>query len=943
MATYVVPQVLVFQDAGIAAAAAVPPLNAHISGGHAYLVRYAESDERVNGYLGYYDAGDDTAYAYPTKPAGSVVDQSYVKVFIKDALLKYHEDQAGSGYGDVLTVSGYRNRIRSSAVNYKETELNGTTYSRHASLLERDVKVGDTVRVRAVVSGDEYIKWTYVKDFVQDTVAAVTGSATEDDDNQSDESATTSDEQVDGLENCVVIDSVDGSSYSGLADGNVTETYTIVVTEGSTDGDATTARLRVISASGDDDVAEVTPEAFGDPTPIGANGLTVTWDNTIGDCSADAEALDLSPIDFTVGQKWEVVVTQAFTGPTAVSAGTYTGTKNTTYVVEVTRGGIVNSGLAPQITVTTTTGVDISGPTDVATDGTAAVGTKGVTIDFGSSAQKLCKGDKYYIEVTAAGKGAAKTIVLGHNLHEDIPASTDVSLNLYIRKDIEVSKNRIEAPPQTNYETEATTITLAGGITAYDDSWVDEDGEAQPLDVFSESSKEYGKAYVQYRAWLPTLSDTVYSIDDVGDLDDMISGALHPDNELKWGVFKALANLNGQTAAEVKFTAVAEPDDVDSWLEVIEKLVGRRDVYGLVPLTRNKTVLDAFVAHVNDSSTAENGRWRVVWVNLESPASEAVVDATLSSDEEEVTATITEDTDNDLDGAQYTLVTFTSDNVDLDALEVRAGDILRAQYTTDGFGEYTYSEYVIDTVVNSETLLLAAGPDSAVNVAAKVEIHRNLSAPVRAQKLATKAGAYGSKRVRAVWPDEISSGGTTMKGYHLCAALAGLVSGVVPHQGLTNLELVGFDDVSRTTGLFNSSNLNTMAGGGVWIVTQDPQDGSIYTRHAVTTADYEDINAREEMVVRNLDSVSYVFMDKFAPYIGISNVTPSMLDIIEAETLATIQYLRNSNFTQKLGGQLIDASIVELRRSVAFKDRIVLRLSLDIPYALNNLEVYLSI
>ena len=942
MATYVVPQVLVFQDAGLAVSAAVPPLNAHISGGHAYLVRYSEADERVNGLLGYYDAGADHGYAYPTKPAGSVIDQDYVKVFIKDALLKYHEDAASGGYGTVSTVAGYRNRIRSSAVNYKTTELNGTEYERHASLL-RDVKAGDTVRVRAVVSATEYIKWTYVKDFVQDTVAATKTSVTADDDNQGDESAATSYEQTGGPVNCIDIDSVDGSSYDGVAQGNVTETYTIIVTEGSTGGDATTARLRVISASGNDDVDEVTPAAFGSPTAIGDNGLTVTWDEGSGACEDSADNEGVEAGEFIVGQKWEVEVTQDFTGAAPTASGTYTGTKNTTYVVEVTRGGVVGGATPAQITVTTTNGVDISGPSDVASDGTADVGTKGISFDFGATNQQLVKGDKFYISTTAAGKGAAKTLVLGHNLHEDIPSATDVTLELYIRKDIEVNENRLEAPPEVNYEVSATAITLKSGITAYDDSWVDEAGEAQPLEVFSAESKEYGKAYVQYRAWLPTKADAIYSVSDVGDLDDALSGPLHPDNELKWGVFKALSNLNGLTAAEVTFTAVADPSDVDSWLEVLELLVGSRQAYGLVPLTRNQTVLDAYVAHVNDQSTAENGRWKVVWVNLESPSSEAVLDATLSTDEEAVLATITEDTENDEDGAQYTLLTITSENADLDDLEVRAGDIVRAQYTTDGFDNYTYTEYVIDSIVNAETLLLASGPDSAINVAAKIEIHRNLSATVRAQKLGAKAGAYGSKRVRAVWPDEVSSGGVTMKGYHLCAALAGLVSGVQPHQGLTNLEIVGFDDVSRTTGLFNSANLNTMAGNGVWIVTQDPQAGDVYTRHAVTTADYDDVNAREEMVVRNLDSISYVFMDKFAPYIGISNVTPSMLDIIEAETLATIQYLRNANFTQKLGGQLIDATIVELRRSAAFKDRIILRLSLEIPYALNNLEVYLSI
>jgi len=108
----------------------------------------------------------------------------------------------------------------------------------------------------------------------------------------------------------------------------------------------------------------------------------------------------------------------------------------------------------------------------------------------------------------------------------------------------------------------------------------------------------------------------------------------------------------------------------------------------------------------------------------------------------------------------------------------------------------------------------------------------------------------------------------------------------------------------------------------------------------LTTAEYADINQREEQVVRNVDSMSFYWLGKFAPYIGISNNTPVMLDIIEAETRSGIEYLRSANQTARLGGQLIDADIVELRRSPVFSDRILLTLRYTLPYALNNIDVH---
>lgn len=930
---YIVPRTLVRQEFAGAASTNIRDRNAHIAGGHAYLSRFSVASEKELSYVGYYDWLDEACVAWPNKPADAVVDLDYTSVWIEDALLKYHQDLVGSG-GTVSTVAGYRNRVISSAVNYKD---NGDDYPRDEDLL-RDVKVGDIVKAR-YVDGDEFLKWTYVRDILPTMVSAVVGSAASDAANKSTQSASSSYDQVDGSENCVYIDATDHSTYNGVATGDITETYTVVVVEGSTDGDLTTARLRVISASGRDDVASVTPEAAGDATAIGTRGLTVTWDVDTGACESESEAGDYSANDFLVGQRWEIEVNQAFTAPTATAAGTYSGTTDTSYIVTVTRGGKYASGDKPQITVTTADGTDISGPTNVNATATAvAVGSKGVTIAFSQAA--LSKGDVYTVAVTAETPGNYRTLVLGHNLDSSIPDGSDIDLTLYIKKTVELTENRLDSPPLVNWEADTDSLCLQDGATAYDASWVDGDGEQVALPIESDSDKGYGKVYVEYRAWRALLSGETNSTTDSGTLSVDISGPLVPDNPLKWGVYRAVINSNG---TPVRYTAVEDPDSADSWLEVVDVLVGRDDVYGLVPLTRLNTVLDAYVGHVDAQSTPENGRWRMTWVNLESAAEITLASAANSTDDEEILATITEDTDNEQAGAQYTLLQIESDNIDLVTLGIRGGDLVKAQFTTDGFGTVTSTTYVVNRVINSDTLILDAGPDAAINTASKIEICRNQSATARAETLAASAGTFGNRRVCAVWPDKITSGGVEEEGYFLCAALAGLVSGVVPHQSLTRLELTGFDSVPRTTTLFNETQLDVMAEGGVFIVTQDRKSGRIFSRHAVTTGDTDVVSDREEMVVRNVDSISYSFADAYEPYIGIANVTPSQLDILEAETLARIQFLRQANFTPRLGGQLIDATITELRQSPVFKDRVVIGLSLNIPYPLNNIDLTLVV
>lgn len=941
MATYVLPQVLVFQEFRVNPAAAANPLRAHISGPHAYLLRYAEDAERSKGRLGYYDRLLDTGYAWPDRPAGGKVDFGYVKLWAKDALLQYYEDTVSAG--SVITkTAGYNNRIRSATVSFAD---NGAAYPKSAALLDRGVKVGDVAKVRGLDGGgDPVTLWTYVKRLIGDPVAAVVGAAAGDDANADTQLAGSSVTQISGPENCIV-PVADHTDYDGLADGDITETYDILVLESSVNGDFTTARLRVISGSGNDDVAEVTPAASGSPTAIGTRGLTVTFtEPDEAACSASAAADGVSPDDLIAGQRWQVTVSQTFTAPTPTSGGAYDHDEDTTYVIEVTRGGTYAGDAKPQVSVTTTNGIDLSGPTNVTGAATAvAVGSHGVEIEFSGTA--LRKGDKYYVTATGEAEGPLRTIELGHNLSTDIAPGSEVDLTLFIRKPLlEVPRNREGFAPETNWDVSETEITVNSGIIAYDETWTD-DGVQQPLDVYSEASKQYGELFVEYRAWRPDLCGAVGSIQDVGLINDLIEGPLHPDNPLKWGVFKALENANG---SEVLFTAVCDPDDASSWADVLELLLGRDDAYGLVPLTRDRTVLDLYAAHVASQASPEQGLWRVLWTSLEGlpeipvvHAGSAVAGHTApTTSDGEVALAVIED-DPLTSGSQYTVLRCTSANADFLAAGVRAGDIVRTLYTGDGFGNFVYSEFIVDEVQSEDQLRLLAGPAAPVSVAAKFEVWRNLTATEEAAAIAANAGSWGSRRVRAVWPDTVESSGTVMEGYHLAAALAGLSSGILPHQGMTNLEVVGFTGVGRTVDKFNRAQLDAMAVAGTWIVTQDRQTGQVFTRHAVTTGDYEDINAREEMIVRNVDSISYRFKDHFAPFIGITNVTPSMQDRLDLETTKLIDTLKTEQATTELGGQLVDGSIVEIAPHATLLDRFVITIDIDVPEPFNNAEVRL--
>ena len=944
MADYVLPQALVFQEFTIAPTALTEPLRACIVGPQYALNRYSDEDEKSNiRVTSSYNPDADEAFLWPNRAAGAVVDEDYTKVFMDDALLQYYTDPGGDG-SVIQAVDGYRNRIRFDALVLQTK--NGV--DRSAAFCDRDVSPGDVLDILASACGEPSSLRTQILDFIPEVVPAVIGDADADISNKASQSASTSDSQTAGDSNNVCVEAVDGAAFDGRDEGLISETYTIECVVGGNGGDAETALLQVTAASGTEGPFTITPEAFGVATEIGGRGLEVTFNND-GCGSSSSPPGGIDPDDFIVGQTWVVVVNQAYDAPVAESGGVYLGATDTTYLVRVTKGGAFGTA---EISVSTSTGVDQGSPVVVPALGTVVpVGSQGLTIKFTSAANGLCEDELFTIAVTAEGEGAIKTVVLSNPLpyemrgmcHHGTSSSSsesppDLAVTFYIKKDIEVPENREGYAPLVNWEQSDTQITLKVGILAYDAEWTCS-GVMQPLPV------KDGIVYVEHRDLLTGLCYEVNSISDVSSIntDNFGAGAvIDPDNPLVYGIYKALGNSNG-TAVKYIAVCASSPIELEDWAAALEVLQGRDDVYSLVPLSQDKQVLDLFQAHIEAMSSPEKGRWRIGWFNMVAVTEKGmyVTSEALGNVGGTILATVTDDPD--ASGTQYTLLTADGEKfITSQDQEVRASDIVRINYQDDGFGNSTYDEYVVDEVLNDEEIRLYSGPSSPINTPIKMEIWRNLSRTATAEEHATNAGLFASRRVYLVWPDEVGNAGVTVPGYFPCCSLAGLRSGVLPHQGLTNIEINGWDDLSRTTEFFNEPQLNIMAAAGIWIVTREPNTGVVYSRHQLSTNTL-DLNRQEQSITTNVDSISYVFLRRLAVYIGRGNVTTTMINIIRGEILSILDFFTSFVVTDILGPQIISYEIVQLEQHPLLKDRILAVINLEVPAPLNNIELHLVI
>jgi hypothetical protein len=727
-----------------------------------------------------------------------------------------------------------------------------------------------------------------------------------------------------------------GSVYVGYPELDVLEdTYTITVTTGGLIG---AAQFSVSSSN-----AEVlyTGKTL---TVTGSKGVLIVDNNSGNDLRFEFTVSDPLTTTFAASptaQSWTISnARSAVTQVVPDVDGTYTGQYDMVYKVTVDRGGTFYDGENADTCarlIISSSNIDNSSLVLPEDNVSFSVGTLGVTAKFNTapvgnsgSGYYFIAGDTYYIPVEAEKKGRVSIIELAEDIPQSVfVASSSASAKLFLtQKSIQIPATRDLLTGTSNWTQDGNYITINQGITTYN-SLLSVAGTPVRLPVVA------AKIYVEHR---DLLQDNITAIDSVRDLASVTDklGTVHPDNPLAQGVYDAVLNAQNQI---VYFIGVAT-NDLAGYAEAIKISEKSDKVYSFVPLTFDRTIQDAIIAHVNAYSTPEVGRWRIAWISAQDNKTSLMYD--LKSDGDSYTATVTDDPS--VAGVQYKLVTVAGAKFIDDG--VRPNDVVRLNFRLTPDGEVVYDEYAVDRVRSNTTLLLTTPLSSAISAPVKVQIVRNYTKSERAYNIAHIAGDYNNRRVRAVFPDTYKYGGITKQGYFAAAGLAGLRSGVVPHQGLTNSEFLGADDLSKVVIEFSQDDLNTMAEQGVWIITQEVVGATPYVRHQLTT-DTRSLNTSEDSITTNVDSISYALRSVLFPFIGRFNINPENIAAVRAAVVEELRFRAGSTYTARAGNQLVsftpDTDIIRLAQNSQYKDRIDVEVRLNVPYPMNYINLTLVV
>lgn len=841
---------------------------------------FEENDTQDREFINYgaYDYTTDTDYAYAGLPVGGVVDLSSVRLIMEDVLAQYALFTEGSGNAKRGTAA---NQVNLPVVDGFQTFNNGTTtFNRNSIFVNRDVQVGDRVKITAGVN----ILNSRITGFIHDVVPAVvddefenktSNQATQPLSYEDGDAATTVNNA--GTNHAPAYDlSVPGDDYKGsLTLGHMTETYTLEVIQAGTPGGMGAALFKVTSTKGDN-VTNVAAVAHGTRFAVGTRGLY-------------ARFIAPSSGNFVVGEKYTFAPAAEFTQhvPSRSSdADVYDGLFDTTYVVTVIKGGTWIQ--EPQVSVTTTTGIDSGGPVVVDINDAFSLGTLGIQAVFDDSVAQggLRLGDVYTLKAVAAKKGAVRTMILAHPINSSVLANTSVGVDFYIYKSqIEIPSKGYPLFPDDNMEAAASEFTVKAGIDIYDSTWTDFLGDLDPIPVIE------ARLIVPYTALLTANANIMRSLSDLSSV-TTVAGKVIPANPMGYALDKALQNSGSQP---VYFISV-QSNDEEGFRFALEEHEARSVGYMVTPLTSDDTILDLIRGHVN-SMNGENKQKRcIAFISTSLPS------VVLKYDKTELGNNWVGSVALDPGSMEYIDLNIPGALLITDG--IRPGDTLRTDFGIDAFGNPIYKTATIASIVDEENAKLAS-PGLANGVGdptpVQVQIARTLTKDEQAVLEAANSSEYSDRFVYNVFANIPLN--SDVPGFFLASAVAGFASSVVPHQPITNFTLSGFNDQTGTLRRFSATQLDTMAEGGTLIVTQDAIGGANYIRHQLSTDNTDDLRS-ELSVTRNLHSIEKYIQDLLAPLVGKHNITDYFLQLVDVTVRQALDYLQSQTSTLSAGPQI---------------------------------------
>ena len=612
-------------------------------------------------------------------------------------------------------------------------------------------------------------------------------------------------------------------------------------------------------------------------------------------------------------------------------SGTYAGPANTTYMVQVTTGS-VGGFTGAAVRISDIAGVDaIQSNVPITNDVNFAVGSYGLLMKFVlaniTTQDGLRAGDIYFIQAVAAAPSAVdfdKIQLDGPAVNTSLFTDTGTALTLEFR---EVYSGAIAA----NAAADGSAWVASGtGITV--------DASLSLFDALRSAGHQWlpfadaiGTLTPSYRSLIPrdiggdrVLCTTADDITAIAGVDDI-------DNDL---AFAANTGLVGASGTPIYVLPIIS-NDLAGYNDALALIESTDEVYVVWLGTTDFNVMLAGKTHALAMGAKNVKNFRKVYVGTDSPGSYPVLQKKADGITNYLATIATHIGAN-------TLVSTTDATVDFTTLGLAAGD--RVLFPSLG------TEYVLQSLIGPQELLLTAGPANPVAPAVPFQIWKADTVASQKAFLNARAIQLGTELVAHIWSEKptvnINGIPTVIPARYLAAEMAGIRTALLPQQGTTFTEVTSVSAAPNMYLRYRSGDLDNIAANGTYIITQEAAGAPLFVRHQVTTQTGKGSLYYEDNATMVVHAVDFQSKDLIKPYLGKKNATLSVVsqiendltDMLRADTVAPQGLDANGNAIG-IGPLIVSFRDLTVTLDPTLKDRIRTKGFFTVALPLNNVEI----
>ena len=652
--------------------------------------------------------------------------------------------------------------------------------------------------------------------------------------------------------------SFDGAAVGSKLGTEYGEEFIVTVT---TSGAATTSKVTVATTSGHFAATNVASEA---------DTSTLKFTNLAG----SGVLLKIDQASLTAGDVYRFEVrgdyARLVNATDITIAGTYIGTKNTAYLIEVTgTNDVANDYSGATVTITDTAGVDETITDYEITDDTAFdLGSLGLTAKFTYTDKDpgmLRVGDVFYVVATAEAETPPDydTIVLDGPA-VDTELFTDEATNLpsvvfRLEYSGEIESDASEGG--TAWAASADGLEYEAGLALY----IAERATGYQWCAFADA---VGTLSPSYRAVVPTTTaEKMGTISAVEDIEDLL-GEIDQENPLAFAANEAIGAAGGNPVYYLSTGGI----DTTAFAAALKKIASTNLPWGLAVLTEDADVIALCKAHAIAQSAPDVKHGRAVYVGVASPGQYRVLG--LQEDDTYYLCTIT------AYGGGNKKLTVVDGETDLTLIGLEEDDIITLPVAG--------GSYAIDSVLSATEILLKTGPDAPIGTpGAAFFAYRADSVSSQKAYVRALARQFAHERVTLCWYEggtrTINGAITEVHPMFAAAYLAGARSAIAPQLGMSRLEVTTITDATPMFNRYDDTDLNEVAADGVLIITQDVESGKVYVRHQLTTNSNDGILYFEDNIKCVMDTVMRRHAEIIDAYIGRKNASTRSLQNIRRD------------------------------------------------------------